>query len=196
MGLWLLGSPCIAYRPDDASRATRELSPLANATMMYNAANSPVGVVPVTRVDPAKDALTSGKWPVSKTGGSWLVAQACARAYDPVAMTGVPVGVQVRKSALRLVCTRLREWRTDHRAKMGGRESAGGHGCGGQSTRRAGIWAVCWRRCKSQYLDLRQRLSRLSLRKNKIERRRIIVWATQRRNRQTRIRSVRLSTRT
>jgi hypothetical protein len=88
--------------------ATRQLSPLGNATMQYNAVDSPVGVIPVTRVNPATDALSNGEWPTSKTGGSWIVAQACARAYDPEAMKGIPVGVQVRLSLLFCCQSRLR----------------------------------------------------------------------------------------
>jgi len=34
------------------------LSPLAAATILYNIVDSPVGTVPVTRVDPSKDQLT------------------------------------------------------------------------------------------------------------------------------------------
>lgn len=39
-------------------RATKMLSPLAVSTALYNIIDTSVGVVPVTRVDPALDALT------------------------------------------------------------------------------------------------------------------------------------------
>jgi hypothetical protein len=123
--------------------ATRQLSPLGNATMQYNAVDSPVGVIPVTRVDPTTDALHNGEWPTSKTGGSWIVAQACARAYDPEAMKGIPVGVQVRLSLL--FCCRARLiGHEDCRSEVGGRKGAGYDGSGGSSPWREGLW-VCSR---------------------------------------------------
>jgi hypothetical protein len=98
---------CRTAVADDKNRTARELSPIANATMMYNAVDSPVGVLPVTRVDPTKDALKDGKWPVSKTAGSSIVSQACQRAYDAKAMSGVPIGIQVRVPEIVAPITRL-----------------------------------------------------------------------------------------
>jgi hypothetical protein len=104
---------------------------------MYNAVDSPVGVIPVTRVDPTKDALIGDTWPASQTsnggGGSKLVGRACAKAYDVQAMEGVPVGVQVRRfcvyvyalvSYLGIIFSQAhdRSIHTDYRSKVGGRE--------------------------------------------------------------------------
>jgi len=73
------------------------LSPLACATAMYNVMDSPVGVVPVTRVDPARDEL-SDAWRAAPGNGSKLVEgdiYGPKGAYDPRAMEGLPVGVQI-----------------------------------------------------------------------------------------------------
>jgi hypothetical protein len=68
--------------------------------MQYNVVDHPAGVLPVTRVDAARDALPvrtpdAPAWPVGARGGSALVGRECARVYDAVRMAGVPVGVQV-----------------------------------------------------------------------------------------------------
>ncbi|KAJ7702411.1 amidase [Mycena rosella] len=69
---------------------------LASATTLYNVTNSPVGCIPVTRVDPTKDAITE-EW--TKAPSPSLVEAALYRGknpiYDPVAMEGMPVGIQV-----------------------------------------------------------------------------------------------------
>jgi len=73
------------------------LLPLACATVMYNVMDSPVGVVPVTRVDPARDGL-SDAWRAAPGNGSKLVEgdlYGPKGAYDPQAMEGLPVGVQI-----------------------------------------------------------------------------------------------------
>jgi Amidase len=73
------------------------LSPLACATAMYNVMDSPVGVVPVTRVDPARDEL-SDAWRAAPGNGSKLVEgdiYGPKGAYNPRAMEGLPVGVQI-----------------------------------------------------------------------------------------------------
>ncbi|KLO17969.1 amidase signature enzyme [Schizopora paradoxa] len=79
--------------------ATKTLAPLAAGTILYNVIDSPVGVVPVTRVDPAKDGLTD-EWSKGPGLGSKLIESDVYRrkknlAYDPEAMKGLPVGVQV-----------------------------------------------------------------------------------------------------
>jgi amidase len=65
------------------------------ATTLYNTVNSPSGVIPVTKVDPAKDQITE-EW--SKASPS-LVEKALYQGrkpiYDPVAMQGMPVSVQI-----------------------------------------------------------------------------------------------------
>jgi amidase len=74
------------------------LSPLAAATILYNIVDSPAGCIPVTRVDPIKDKLTD-EWTVGPGLGSPILEGALYRgknpAYDPEAMNGMPVGVQV-----------------------------------------------------------------------------------------------------
>jgi hypothetical protein len=74
------------------------LSPLAAATILYNIVDSPVGQVPVTRVDPAKDKVTE-EWTTGPGLGSSIFENALFKAknavYDPEGMKGIPVGVQV-----------------------------------------------------------------------------------------------------
>src|SRR6266404_1564082 len=45
------------------------LAPLASATLMYNVVDSPVGVIPVTRVDAERDGL-SDEWRAAPGNGS------------------------------------------------------------------------------------------------------------------------------
>ncbi|KZV71564.1 amidase signature enzyme [Peniophora sp. CONT] len=73
------------------------LSPLAASTAQFNIVDSPVGIVPVTRVDPAKDVVTD-EWFIGDDRGSkiWEGALYGKNAvYDPVKMEGLPVGVQI-----------------------------------------------------------------------------------------------------
>ncbi len=73
------------------------LAPLACSTLLYNVVDSPVGVVPVTRVDPARDEL-SDVWRAAPGGGSKLLERELygpMGAYDVRAMEGLPVGVQI-----------------------------------------------------------------------------------------------------
>jgi hypothetical protein len=74
------------------------LSALANSTVLYNVVDSPVGCIPVTTVDPSKDQLTD-EWTNGPGLGSRLNENALYRGkkpfYDPVAMEGMPVGVQI-----------------------------------------------------------------------------------------------------
>ena len=74
---------------------------LANATILYNVVDSPVGTIPVTRVDPTLDGLTD-EWTKRGEGkgqGSYLVERdmygTSTPAYDVNAMKGLPVGVQI-----------------------------------------------------------------------------------------------------
>lgn len=62
--------------------------------MIFNLADCPAGVVPVTRVDETLDALPAGYWPVGT--GSKVLGRACEQLYDAHKMSGLPVGVQVR----------------------------------------------------------------------------------------------------
>jgi len=73
------------------------LAPLACATLMYNIMDSPVGVVPVTRVDPARDGL-SDEWRAAPGNGSKILEDEVygpKGAYNVQAMEGLPVGIQV-----------------------------------------------------------------------------------------------------
>jgi amidase len=73
------------------------LAPLACATLVYNMIESPVGVVPVTRVDPARDEL-SDEWRATPSNGSKLLEAEVygpKGAYNASAMAGLPVGVQI-----------------------------------------------------------------------------------------------------
>ncbi|KAF7310294.1 hypothetical protein MIND_00403400 [Mycena indigotica] len=82
---------------------------IVSATALYNVVNSPVGVLPVTRIDPALDALTP-EWtsppkdmPLTTVykalylGGSPLAPAHHAKspAYNAEKMAGMPVAVQV-----------------------------------------------------------------------------------------------------
>ena len=73
------------------------LAPLAGSTLIYNIADSPVGVIPVTRVDPARDEV-SDEWRAAPGNGSKIIEGEIygpKGAYNPSAMNGLPVGVQV-----------------------------------------------------------------------------------------------------
>jgi Amidase len=73
------------------------LAPIACATAMYNIVDSPVGVVPVTRVDAARDGL-SDEWRAAPGNGSKILEgdlYGPKGAYNAQAMEGLPVGVQV-----------------------------------------------------------------------------------------------------
>ena len=73
------------------------LMPLGCSTLIWNVVDSPVGVIPITRVDPARDEL-SDEWRAAPGDGSKLLEGELygpKGAYDPSAMEGLPVGVQV-----------------------------------------------------------------------------------------------------
>lgn len=82
----------------DLSSGCATLSPIAACTVLYNVIDSPVGIVPVTRVDPKQDALPADFVP-GATGTSAILEKQMytdsTPAYDPVAMAGIPVGVQI-----------------------------------------------------------------------------------------------------
>lgn len=60
--------------------------------------DSPVGIVPVTRVDPKTDALPDD-FVLGASGTSTILEKGMyvgpTAAYDPVGMAGIPMGVQV-----------------------------------------------------------------------------------------------------
>jgi len=78
--------------------STATLSPLAVGTFLYNIVDSPVGVVPVTRVDPARDAVDE-KWIKGPGRGSAILEEDMFTgrhaAYDVEKMSGLPVGIQI-----------------------------------------------------------------------------------------------------
>ncbi|KAI0314594.1 amidase signature domain-containing protein [Amylostereum chailletii] len=76
--------------------ACNELSPLAAATILYNVVDSPVGIIPVTRVDPIQDQITE-EWVIEPGHGSTVVEGMLygKKIYDPVKMKGLPVSVQI-----------------------------------------------------------------------------------------------------
>ena len=78
-------------------RGCDKLSPLAIATIQYNVVDSPVGVIPVTRVDPTLDQLTDEWRTASDHGSKLLEAELYGKnpVYNPELMKGLPVGVQV-----------------------------------------------------------------------------------------------------
>ena len=78
--------------------ASDRLSAIACATIFYNVIDSPVGCVPVTRVDPAKDQLTE-EWFNGPGHGSIILENGLYKGkkpvYDPAEMKDVPLGIQV-----------------------------------------------------------------------------------------------------
>lgn len=71
------------------------------ATTLYNIVDSPVGCIPVTRVDPTKDQVTE-EWFSGPGRGSPILESALYKGsmgkgpfYNPEAMKGMPVGVQL-----------------------------------------------------------------------------------------------------
>jgi hypothetical protein len=80
------------------SRGSTYLSPLAAATIIYNVIDSPVGTIPVTRVNPDTDQLSTD-FVAGASGRSKVLESRMYLgknpAYDPKAMEGIPVGVQL-----------------------------------------------------------------------------------------------------
>lgn len=74
------------------------LSVLAAATITYNVIDSPVGTIPVTRVNPDTDNLSTD-FVVGASGRSKMFETRMYSGknpvYDPKAMEGIPVGVQL-----------------------------------------------------------------------------------------------------
>ncbi|KAJ7197250.1 amidase [Mycena pura] len=88
-------APVLAL-PQVPTGSFRTLFSLAASGTLYNVVNSPTGCVPVTRVDASKDKLTD-EW--TETSTCSLVQKALYQGrkpiYDPIAMQGMPVGIQV-----------------------------------------------------------------------------------------------------
>ncbi|KAG1866160.1 amidase signature domain-containing protein [Suillus subluteus] len=74
------------------------LAPVAAATIIYNVVDSPVGTIPVTRVSPDTDQLSTD-FVAGASGRSKVLENRMYLgknpAYDPKAMEGIPVGVQL-----------------------------------------------------------------------------------------------------
>ena len=70
------------------------LSPLAAATILYNIVDSPVGCIPVTRVDPSKDEVTKD-WFEGPGHGSKLSERQIFEGKSPVYDANIPAGVQI-----------------------------------------------------------------------------------------------------
>jgi amidase len=73
------------------------ISAVGSATMIWNVVESSVGVVPITRVDPARDDL-SEEWRAIPSDGSKICdgeLYGPNGVYNPSALKGLPVGVQV-----------------------------------------------------------------------------------------------------
>ncbi|KAL1747940.1 amidase signature domain-containing protein [Schizophyllum fasciatum] len=73
----------------------KTLTPMACGTALYNLVDSPVGILPAGRVDPGKDALTDAWRSEPGHGSSMLEKELYTKFYDPVAMKGMPVGIQI-----------------------------------------------------------------------------------------------------
>ncbi|KAF8903595.1 amidase signature domain-containing protein [Mucidula mucida] len=78
--------------------AATNYSALCAATVLYNVLDIPAGVLPVTRVDPEKDALTE-EWTKRQGEGSRFMEDQIFRnskpLYDVASMKGMPVAIQV-----------------------------------------------------------------------------------------------------
>ena len=74
--------------------AIKNVAHLANGTLYFNVVDSPVGVIPVTRVDPALDSLTEEWWNDPKGHGTKLFEAEIYKGgiYNPVKMKGLPLG--------------------------------------------------------------------------------------------------------
>ena len=76
--------------------ATKTLSPLCIQTVLWNIVDSTVGVLPVTNVDAAVDALSPAFRNALNTAGSPQLSKILYNTvYDSKAMEGLPVGVQL-----------------------------------------------------------------------------------------------------
>ncbi|KAH7920402.1 amidase signature enzyme [Leucogyrophana mollusca] len=74
------------------------LSPLACSTILYNVIDSPVGIIPVTRVDASSDHLPSNFVPGANGNSKLFESRMYGgkdAVYNPKAMHGIPVGVQI-----------------------------------------------------------------------------------------------------
>lgn len=77
--------------------STKRLSPLALQTIYWNVVDSTVGVIPVTRVAAELDALSDKlkQEKIEKAGSRLLAKEYYSTVYNPTAMQGLPVGIQI-----------------------------------------------------------------------------------------------------
>ncbi|KAI0343231.1 amidase [Trametopsis cervina] len=83
-------------------QSVAQVATLAGATILYNLTDTPVGVVPVTRVDPDKDAITE-EWHRAGCSAStktsplleMLLYKGENSVYNAKKMAGLPVGIQI-----------------------------------------------------------------------------------------------------
>ncbi|KAJ7693428.1 amidase [Mycena rosella] len=85
--------------PQTLHDGSKMLSMMSASTLTYNLVDSPCGVVPVTYVKAETDALTE-EWKTGPGHGSSmceseLYSKGKKPLYDPVAMDGMPMGVQI-----------------------------------------------------------------------------------------------------
>lgn len=80
------------------TRGCDNFAAVAAATILYNVVDLPVGVLPITRVDPAKDQVTE-EWTEGPGHGSRLLEYGIYKAktpiYNPESTKGMPVSIQV-----------------------------------------------------------------------------------------------------
>ena len=86
-------------KADGGFSACAYLSGLAGATALFNVVDSPVGTIPVTRVDPALDCLPAdfkmGVDGVSPLFEKFMYQNGENTVYNVQEMAGMPVGVQL-----------------------------------------------------------------------------------------------------
>lgn len=72
---------------------------VSSATILYNVVEVPVGVVPITRVDPTKDQLTPDWYKVDSSRQTPLIQRFLYKGdnaiYNAEKMAGLPVAIQV-----------------------------------------------------------------------------------------------------
>lgn len=84
--------------PVYATSAANDAGTLPATTSLYNLVDHPIGIVPVTHVDKAKDQLDKA-WEGSGDKGSPMLYNRLYEGkkpyYDAAAMHGIPVGIQI-----------------------------------------------------------------------------------------------------
>ncbi len=108
--------------PAIAHGGAAKLSPVAIATILFNVMDNAASIVPVTRVDPARDAADASQWKQWRDdprykgdNSSWLVNRTLytEKQYDAQRMKDLPVSVQVVSGQSRSTPKRWIERRAD-----------------------------------------------------------------------------------